>query len=397
MQIAIIREGKNPPDRRVPLLPEQCLALQTRYPELSFLIQPSPVRCVPDEAYTSQGLRVQEDVSAASVFLGVKEVPISTLHVQKMYFFFSHTMKKQPYNRELLRTILKKEIQLIDYECLTDVEGRRVVAFGRFAGIVGAYNALRGYGLKHQLFDLKPAVACSDLAEIKGYLAALKLPPVKIALTGRGRVSRGAQEILALAGVKAINKEAFLHTQSNTQAVYTVLGSQDYYQAVTEPSASFYKDPQGFVSNFKQFYEVADILITGHFWDMRAAPLFSAAETQSSTFKIQVIADISCDVLGSVPITLRTSTIDAPFYDYNPQTQKEEKAFQDPKNITLMAVDNLPSELPLDASRAFGAQLMEHVFPALLEGDKDGILERASITKAGKLTHDFSYLEDYVL
>lgn len=395
MQIAIIREGKTPPDRRVPLLPEQCLALQVRYPQLSFLVQPSPIRCVPDEAYISLGLKVQEDVSEASVFLGVKEVPIPTLHAQKMYFFFSHTMKKQAYNRTLLQTILKKEIQLIDYECLTDVEGKRVVAFGRFAGIVGAYNALRGYGLKHGLFDLKPAIDCRDLEEIRSYLSMLQLPPLKIALTGRGRVSKGAQEILAMAGVQAVSKETFLHTQ-NTHAVYTVLGSQDYYQTSTEPATSFYENPQNFVSNFKQFYEVADILITGHFWDMRAAALFSAAETQSPAFKLQVIADISCDVCGSVPITLRTSSIDAPFYDYNPQSLQEEKAFQNPENITIMAVDNLPSELPLDASRAFGAQLMEHVFPALLEGDKDGILARASIAKAGKLTEKFSYLEDYV-
>ncbi len=395
MKIAIIREGKNPPDRRVPLLPAQCLALQKAYPHLKFLIQSSSVRCVKDEAYEQLGLRVCEDVSEADVFFGVKEVPIPDLVPEKMYFFFSHTIKKQSYNRGLLREILEKRITLLDYECLTDAQGERVVAFGRFAGLVGAYNALRAYGLRSKAFVLKPAHACRDLAEIREELKDIQLPALKIAITSKGRVGKGAKEVLEMAGIKYASPEAFL-TQSFSEVVYTALASKDYYQCKAREVPNFYENPEAFESDFKKFASVTDVLITAHFWDIRTATLFCKEDAAQADFKIKIIADVTCDVEGSVPITLRTSTITAPFYDYNPTTMQEEEAFSNGQNITIMAVDNLPSELPLDASQSFGEQLMQEVFPALAEGDAFGILQRAKITEAGKLTSKFLYLSDFV-
>jgi alanine dehydrogenase len=395
MKIAILREGKIPPDKRVPLLPAQCLTLQNMYPQLSFLIQSSAVRCVEDAEYEALGLTVCEDVSEADIFFGVKEVQVDSLVSDKTYFFFSHTIKKQPYNRNLLRTILQKNIQLLDYECLTNLNGERVVAFGRFAGLVGAYNALRLYGIRYEAFVLKPAYECRDLVELAQEFKKVQLPALKIAITSIGRVGKGAKEILDLAGIKQVSTEDYL-TKEFSEVVYVCLRSKDYIKEKTDEAQSFYKNPSAYESDFQKFYQVTDMLITAHFWDVRGPALFEKEEAKRSDFKIKIIADITCDVKGSIPITLRTSTITEPFYDYNPTTEQAEKAFNDDGNITIMAVDNLPSELPLDASRSFGEQLMLQVFPALLEGDTHDVLKKATVTESGHLTPKFDYLTDFV-
>jgi hypothetical protein len=334
-------------------------------------------------------------VSEADIFFGVKEVQVDSLVSDKTYFFFSHTIKKQPYNRNLLRTILQKNIQLLDYECLTNLNGERVVAFGRFAGLVGAYNALRLYGIRYEAFVLKPAYECRDLVELAQEFKKVQLPALKIAITSIGRVGKGAKEILDLAGIKQVSTEDYL-TKEFSEVVYVCLRSKDYIKEKTDEAQSFYKNPSAYESDFQKFYQVTDMLITAHFWDVRGPALFEKEEAKRSDFKIKIIADITCDVKGSIPITLRTSTITEPFYDYNPTTEQAEKAFNDDGNITIMAVDNLPSELPLDASRSFGEQLMLQVFPALLEGDTHDVLKKATVTESGHLTPKFDYLTDFV-
>lgn len=400
IRIGILREGKIPPDKRVALMPEQCVELTKQYPHVDICIQPSDVRAYSNKEYADKGLSLCEDLSHCDVFFGIKEVPVHLLIPNKTYFFFSHTLKKQSYNQKLLQVILERNIRLIDYEVLTDPYGNRLVAFGRFAGIVGTYNALLLYGRKMKLFKLKPAHKCFDMAEVFKQLDKVNLPPIRIVVTGRGRVGKGASEILDRLNIKRVNPEEYLSKQYDIP-VYTVLSSRDY-NVKTDGSdwsdpQEFYTNPERFISSFGRFIRKTDILISGAYWDPAAPRLFSREEMQSADFRIQIIADITCDIDGSIPSTLKPCTIYDPAYDYNPFSHSIEPLFSGDKNVTVMAIDNLPGELPRDASRDFGNQLMKHVFPRLLTGnDVDEVLERATMTRNGKLTERFSYLKDYV-
>lgn len=398
MKIAIIREGKVPSDHRMPLVPAQCKQLATLHPEFEFIIQSSQVRCIADAEFEKAGLPVLDDVSGADLLMGIKEVPIADLIPNKTYMFFSHTMKKQPYNRGLLQAILEKNIRLIDYECLVDDLGVRVVAFGRFAGIVGAYNGILTYGKRYGLFDLKPAHECITLKELKKEFSKINLPPIKIIVTGTGRVGKGAKEMLDLMRIKQVFPQEFLHDTFD-EPVYTVLRSENYYKPKDEydtHNLGFYKHPESYVSDFMQYAQAGDLFISGHYWSPEADALFTVADMQRPDFKVKVIADVTCDIMGSIPSTLRSTKISDPVYDFNPLTQKEELAYSNPQNITVMAVDNLPCELPADASEAFGEQLMQWAFPAWLNDDADGTLARATVTENGKLMPRFAYLQDYV-
>lgn len=397
MKIGIIREGKVPVDKRVPLLPKQCKLLQEKYPQLSFVVQSSPVRCVPDEAYRAEGLAVVDNISDCDVILGVKEVPIPQLVAEKTFFFFSHTIKKQAYNQKLLRTILDQHIQLVDYECLTDTSGNRIVAFGRFAGIVGAYNGILGYGKRHQLFDLRRAHECRDLKDLRTEFDKVKLPAIKIVVTGGGRVGNGITEVLEGMNIARVSPEDFLN-KTFDHAVFTQLRSKDYYvpaEGNAWNSEEFYQNPANYRADFLKYAHQAEVLISGHYWNPQADVLFTKEDINDPAFKIELVADVTCDIEGSIPSTLRATTIDAPFYDYDPVNGQEVEAFSNPQHINVMTVDNLPCELPYDASEAFGNQMIEYVFPAFFDGDAQEIIKRASITKDGDLTPLYDYLSDY--
>ncbi len=395
MKIGILREGKTPPDRRTPLLPAQCVALKMQYPTLEFFVQSSPVRCVSDEEYTKVGLPVVDNLENCDVIFGIKEVPLDWLIPNKTYFFFSHTIKRQVHNRPLLKNILDKKIQLLDYECLTNEYDERLVAFGRFAGIVGAYNAIRIYGKKYNLYHIKPAFLCKNLQEIQEILQNLPtLPPFKTIVTGSGRVAKGAMEILDLVFEK-INKEDFL-TKKVQKASYTNLHSLDYYVCNSDKKSNFYENPQDFSVNFLPYAQVADMLVTAHFWDINALPLFTKQDMKSADFNLKIIADVTCDINGSIPCTIKATTIQYPVYDYDTiNEQIVEEAYKNPALVTVMAVDNLPAELPYNASEMFGEQLIKYVFPALLENKNTDILQRATIAKDGDLMPDFMYLADF--
>lgn len=400
IRIGILREGKIPPDKRVALMPEQCVELKKQYPQVEICVQPSDVRAYTNKEYADKGLTLCEDLSDCDVLFGIKEVPVHLLIPDRTYFFFSHTLKKQPYNQKLLQTILEKRINLIDYEVLTDPLGNRLVAFGRFAGIVGTYNALLLYGKKFKLYKLKPAHKCFDMSEVFEQLKKIILPPIKIVVTGRGRVGKGAAEILDLVGIRKVKPEDYLNN-SYREPVYTLLSSRDYNVRrdgnIAVDSDDFYNSPELYQSTFQDYLKQTDILISGAYWDPSAPQLFTREEMQSPDFKIQLIADITCDINGSIPSTIKPCTIYDPAYDYNPFSHSVEPLFSSEKNITVMAIDNLPGELPRDASRDFGSQLMKHVFPRLLTGhDSDGVLERATMTRNGTLTDYFAYLQDYV-
>ena len=396
--IGLIREGKIPIDRRVPLTPTQAKTVMARFPDVEVVAERSDIRCYPDQEYAKEGIRLVDSLEECDVILGVKEVPLDLLLPGKTYFFFSHTIKKQPYNRGLLQEILRKNIRLIDYETLTDQTGKRIIAFGRWAGIVGAYNGIWTYGQRYNLFDTRRAYTCFDLEDLWSELGKINLPPIKIVLTGGGRVARGAMEVLMRLGVRKVTSRQFLEEWYDFP-VFVQLNARDYNRRKDGEAFSrngFYRTPQMYEANFIKYATVADILIASAFWDPKAPALFDRQEIVGDDFKISVIADITCDIEGSVPSTKRPSTIEDPLYDYNPCDDQIENPLSDEANITVMAVDNLPCELSRDASASFGSDLAQRVLPELLGDDAAGVIERATIARDGNLTERFSYLQDYV-
>ncbi len=397
IKIGLIREGKNPPDKRVAFTPLQVEEIQQRYPQVKVVCQESEFRCFKDSEFKALGIDIVSDISDCDILMGIKEVPIDKLVNDKTYFFFSHTIKKQPYNRKLLQAILKKNIRLIDYEGLKDTQGNRLVAFGRFAGIVGAYNGLWAYGRRYRLFDLRRAFDCFDINDLKLEIRNVKLPPIKIILTGAGRVAKGAMETLDTAGIRKVSPSDFL-LRNFTEPIYVQLSSADYHERIEGGHFNreeFYRHPEKYKSLFSSFSQVADILLAGAYWNPKAPVLFTKEEMKSSHFKIKVIADITCDINGSVPSTKRASTIPDPLYDYDPITDVVMPALSNESYITTMAVDNLPCELPRSASEEFGRDLIDRILKPLLVSDKEGIIKRGTVTEKSSLTKEFNYLNDY--
>ena len=397
IKFAIIKERKNPPDRRVVLPPQACKKIITDFPQAEIIVESSDNRVFNDDEYTNLGFQVTKDVTDADVLLGVKEVLIDSLIPNKKYFFFSHTVKKQPYNRALLKAILEKNIELYDHETIVNSDNFRLIGFGYYAGVVGAYNGLRAYGLKFGTFSLPKAGNFKDRKELEAYLDNIKLPNIKIVLTGKGRVGNGAKEILDHLKIKKVSVNDYL-TQEFNEAVYVqvdVLGYNKRKDGQQLGKQDFYNNPQDYKSTFMKYAKVSDMYIAGHFFGEGSPFLYTRNDAKSKDFNIRVVADISCDIDGPVASTIRPSTISNPIYGYNPNTESEVD-FMDDDAIVVMAVDNLPCELPDNASRGFGFMFLQHVIPAFFNDDKDGVLARAKMTENGKLTPRFAYLQDYV-
>ncbi|MDO5980092.1 NAD(P)-dependent oxidoreductase [Flavivirga spongiicola] len=397
MQFAIIKERKTPPDRRVVFSPLKLAEAQKEFPEATFKVESSDIRVFSDEQYKKEGFETVNNIDDCDVMIGVKEVPIENLIPNKKYFFFSHTIKKQPYNRKLLKAILEKNIELYDHETIIGSNEFRLIGFGYYAGLVGAYNGFRALGLRDGLFDLPKVESLADLNAAKAALDKIQLPNIKILLSGTGKVARGAKEILDHLKIKQVSDALYL-TAKFTEPVYCLVDVMEYSKrkdGKVGNTEAFYKDATGYESNFMPYAKETDFFIAGHFYGTGAPYLFTRDDAKSPNFNINLVADISCDVDGPVASTLRASTISEPFYGYDPQSEKE-VAFNAKGAITVMAVDNLPCELPKDASEGFGEQFLQHVIPAFFNNDADGVLERARITKNGKLTERFFYLQDYV-
>lgn len=398
MKFALIKERKSPPDRRVVLSPQACKKIIEKYSDAEILVESSDIRIFADSEYEEVGIKVVEDISEADVLLGIKEVPVDALIPNKTYFFFSHTIKKQPYNRKLLQTILDSNITLIDHETIIDDRGFRLIGFGRYAGLVGAYNGIRALGLRDGLFNLPKVNSLRNLDEVKIELDKISLPTnLKILLSGTGKVAAGAKEILDHLGIKEISDALYL-TSKFTEPVYCRVDVMEYSKKVDGKvgnTTEFYKDPTGYESNFMPYAKETDFFIAGHFYGTGAPYLFTREDVRYQDFNITLVADISCDIDGPVASTLRSSTIEDPFYGYDPISEKE-VPFGTEGSIGVMAVDNLPCELPDNASRGFGYMFIEHVIPAFFNNDTLGILEQAKMTENGKLTPRFEYLQDYV-
>lgn len=397
IKVALLREGKVPHDKRVGLTPDQCLYLQKIYPHVSFIIQPSEWRSVADAEYADAGLTVQEDITQCDILIGIKEVPKADLISGKTYLFFSHTIKMQAHNKQLLQAILAKQIQLIDYECLVDDKENRIIGFGRYAGIVGAYNTIRAYGLKYKKFKLKPAQDCEHKAELEKELKKAKLANIKILVTGGGRVANGAMEILGMMKLRRVTPYEFLMFPFS-EPVYAQVHSSDYHYTAESngwDNDHFHHHPEAYQSAFKKFTDKCDLLLHCAFWNPKAPRLFTLDEMAESKFRIRVIGDITCDLNGSIPSTTKSTTIDQPYFEYDQNKKQLAEGFGE-NTITTMAVDNLPCSLPRDASESFGQELIDKVLPLLFNDPENELLLRASITKGGKLTERYMYLSDYV-
>jgi saccharopine dehydrogenase (NAD+, L-lysine-forming) len=398
MTIGLIKERKSPPDKRVPFTPAQVEEIEQRFPDVTVKVEESPIRCFNDKEYSDYRIPVAKDMSDCDILMGIKEVPIEALIDGKTYLIFSHTIKRQPQNRKFLQAVIKKNIRLIDYEALKDLQGNRLVAFGRYAGMVGAYNGILTYGKRFNLFSLRRAFECFDVNDLKLELRKVKLPPIKIALTGTGRVAKGAMETLDTAGVRKVGPYDFLQ-KTFTEPVYVQLGSADYHSRKEGGHFNreeFHTDPDRYWSRFLEFTKVTDLLLAGAFWNPKAPVLFTKEDMLSKDFKIKVIADITCDIEGSVPSTKKATTIVEPLYDYDASTDSVQPALSNDKFVTVMSIDNLPCELPRSASEEFGRDLIDRILGPLLSTDATHIIERGTIAANGRLTPHFEYLRDYV-
>jgi alanine dehydrogenase len=393
--IGLIREGKIPADNRVALAPSQCQWLQQHVRGTRVIVEPSPVRCFTDEEYRQAGIEVSEDLSSCDLLLGIKEVPISQLIPGKRYMFFSHTRKKQEYNRAMMHAMMDKGITLIDYECLEHKDGQRIIGFGFFAGIVGAHNGIMAYGTRTGDFHLGRVGEVKDYRELIHTYFGLKLPSIKIAVTGSGRVAHGILEIMNLMDIQEVEPEEFLSREFD-YPVYVHLKGQDLYRNATTGTYNrdeFHAQPDAYRCEFEKYCAHTDILMNGIYWDHGIPRLFTMDTMKRDDFRIQTIADITDDKNGSVPCNVGDATIDDPVYGIDRATGQKTKPYL-PGSVDVMAVGNLPNELPRDASRYFGEQLMKYVLEEIRKGNT-ATVERATILQEGKLTPAFQYLADF--
>ena len=397
MKIGIIREGKTPPDSRVPLTPAQCKQVVDNFP-VSITVKPSTGRCYTNKEYEELDVPMANNLSDCDVLLGVKEVPIGQLQFRKTYFFFSHTIKKQSYNRDLLRACVQRKIRLLDYEALTNTKGQRLIAFGKFAGMVGAHNGLMTYGWRTRSFDLPRMNELHDYAAAVELYKTIKFPAIKIVVTGTGRVSTGAALVLDDMGIRKVTPEEFL-SYTYPEAVYTQLSCNDYVahkEGKEYDNQHFYDNPSEYKSIFAPYAQRADLMINGIYWDNQAPAFFTQEEMTKDNFNIKVIADVTCDIapIASIPSTIDASTIADPIFGFDPRTGKKTAPFTG-DSIDMMTIDNLPNELPRDASHSFGNQFIANILPELLNPDSD-VIKRATVTENGDLGPHFEYLRGYL-
>ncbi len=398
MKIGLIKETKIPIDNRVALTPQQMAQLQKSYPDDQFVVQSSPIRAYTDEEYRQSGIQVCDDIADCDILFGIKEASIPSLIPDKHYFFFGHIAKMQAYNKPLLQAMMAKRITFSDYEYLTDSQHKRVCAFGWWAGIVGVYHTLRCYGLKYHTFTLPAPDKKFSLEQLTLLLCNIVLPKIKILITGTGRVSQGAQYILQKIGAKKMSEQQFLNTPAVDFLSYCVADASqlvEHCHGKTFNWDTFNQTPQLYRSIFMRWAVCTDMLICAHFWAPDAPVYLSEQDLKNPNLSIKVIGDITCDIQGSIKSTLRATTHDEPYYDYNPITGQEMPPFSLPDNISVMAIDTCPNALAMDTSDYFGQMLMQHVFPPLLNRQHSDILQRGTILQNGQLTPLFRYLDNF--
>ena len=394
LKIGLIREGKIPVDNRVALTPNQCKWISENK-NISIVVQHSESRCFKDNEYINAGVEIKEDLSECDILLGIKEVPIDVLIPGKTYFFFSHTKKLQSYNQKLLQEILKKKITLIDYECLEHEDGTRLIGFGFFAGVVGAHNGIMTYGNRTGEYSLQRVYKKKNFEQLIHTYFGLKLPLLKIAVTGSGRVAHGILEIMNLMEIHEAEPEEY-KTERFTYPVYVHLKGADLYRnkkTGTYLRKEFHEFPERYDCLFADYLSHTDILMNGVYWEENIPRLFEMEDMKKETFRIKTIADISDDKNGSVPCNLGDTVIEDPVYGVDKFTGKRTVPYL-PGSVDIMSVGNLPNELPRDASRYFGEQLIKFVFDDLAIGGSK-LIDRATIVKDGVVTEEYNYMKNY--
>ena len=393
--IGLIKEGKVPSDNRVALSPKQCRYLLDQFPSWDIIVESSPNRCFKDREYQKEGIKVVDDISSADLLFGIKEVPKDQLISNKKYLFFSHTKKAQTFNKALFHVMMDKNITLIDYECLEHEDGQRLIGFGFFAGIVGAHNGIMAYGNRTKEFKLSRVKEVKDYMELVHTYFGLKLPNIKIAITGSGRVAHGILEIMNLMDVQEVEPDEYT-SRAYAYPVYVHLKGGDLYRHKTNNTYDrndFHAHPENYHCLFNKYLKHTHILMNGIYWEPGIAPLFTMDDLKEDDYALTTIADITDDAHGSVPCNLGDSSSEDPIYGVNVTTLEKTAPYMQ-NGIDIMAVGNLPNELPRDASRYFGEQLIKYVIPDLLKGGNK-IIEGATMLDKGKLTQNFSYLADY--
>ena len=395
LKIGLIREDKSPADNRVALTPAQCKWIHKNSETVKVIVQSSLTRCFTDKEYTAAGIEVKNELDDCTILFGIKEVPADLLIAEKTYFIFSHTKKKQLHNQQMLHEMIRKKITLIDYECLTHEDGQRIIGFGFFAGIVGAHNAMMSFGKRTGSFHLTRVGDTRDYRQLIHTYFGLKLPKIKIAITGSGRVAHGVLEIMNLLGVTEVEPFDYLH-RSYEYPVYVHLKGRDLYERKDDGTYNrddFHENPTDYKCSFSPFVKQTDILMNGVYWDKDIPPLFTLDEFRDGSFNIQTIADITNDTCGSIPVNIGDSTIADPVYGVDKITIQRTAPYL-PASVDIMAIGNLPNELPRDASRYFGEQLIKFVLEDLAKGGSP-IIDRATILKNGQLTELYNYLKEY--
>ncbi|HLZ88103.1 MAG TPA: NAD(P)-dependent oxidoreductase [Puia sp.] len=393
--IGLLREGKIPADNRVALTPAQCKWIHKNAPQVRVIVQASADRCYTDKEYGNAGIEVREDIGGCDILFGIKEVPAKDLIPDKTYLFFSHTKKQQPVNRRMFRTILERNITLIDYECLEHDDGQRILGFGFFAGVVGAHNGIMAYGKRTGGYDLGRVHKQKSFRELIHTYFGLRLPEIKVAVTGSGRVAHGVLEVMNLLEIVEVEPDEFLERRFSYPVFTQLKGSvlYEHRQTKTYHRDHFHRHPEEYRCKFLPFTRTTDILMNGIYWDKNMPRLFEWEDLAQPDFHISTIADITDDREGSIPCNLGESSIDDPIYGVDRQTRQRTAPYL-PGSVDIMAVGNLPNELPRDASRYFGEQLIKHVLEPLIRGGSK-IIERATMVRAGKLTEPFHYLAEY--
>lgn len=395
LKIGLIREGKIPSDNRVALTPAQCKWLHKNRPDVQMIVQPSENRCYSDKEYKAAGIELKEDLGECDILLGIKEVPVDMLIPGKTYLFFSHTKKMQPYNQALLQAIIEKKITLIDYECLEHEDGARIIGFGFFAGVVGAHNGMMAYGNRTGALHLDRVNSAKTFQHLIHNYFGLKIPNIKIAVTGSGRVAHGLLEIMNLMGIHEVEPEDYLEKQF-TYPVYVHLKGADLYRPKNGSLYNrehFHNYPELYECLFSRYLTKTDILMNGVYWEKNIPRLFELVDLSLPGWRIQTIADVTDDRNGSVPCNIGDGTIENPVYGVDRVTFQLTAPYL-PGSVDVMAVGNLPNELPKDASRYFGEQLIKYVLGELIEGNNP-VIEKATIVKDGQLTPAFAYMKEY--
>ena len=405
--LAIIREARID-ESRTPLSPTQISNLLNKYSNLKIIVQPSKKRCFKDEEYLKAGAQINDDLGLAEIIFGVKEVEISTLLKDKTYFFFSHTSKVRQYigqtikdkaikyKKELLKEVIKKNITLIDYENVRNIsgEGYRYLGFGRFAGIIGTYNTLNLYLKLQNQKPLPRAFEINNYEKIKKLISKHNFNKIKILLTGSGRASKGAIEMLKHANIRQVSLNDYLKKKYN-ESIFCNISAKKHIERKDNKISSyqdFILNPHEYNYKVKNYLFDTDVFITCHYWDPKYPKLFSPK--QINKFKnLKVIGDVTCDINGSVPTTIRSTSITKPYYSIDPNSMKEIELGN--KGVAVMAVDNLPSELPKEASEEFGNSVMSEILPYLINKD-DGRINRATTASNGKFCSKFTYLNDFI-